>query len=224
MQPLAQQPLFLLQQPINVINPFPKSRMCEVHPSIHLIRPYLRRIVLVQLYQRLLEFPPIAKSYSVFIALKLEGSLHDEGDEVEDGDDGRVKFIEERSAHENLLQMTNTLMRKVLPIFEGSRSSGTRLRCSRRNCTDKKERCFGSVCRKMYQVEKEGLQRVVVVPVTHLMAYNASDLLDVQLPQQGLVYPYEMLVANAVVFSPMVIEIATSLDAYLVGREIGLEG
>lgn len=80
------------------------------------------------------------------------------------------------------------------------------------------------MCRKRYQVEKEGLQRVVVVPVTHLMAHNASDFFDVQLPQQGLVYPYEMLVANAVVFRPMVIEIATSLDAYLVGGEIGLEG
>lgn len=179
MQPLAQQSLFLLHQPINIINPLPKSRMREVHPSIHLVRPYLRRIVLVQLYQRLLEFPPVAESYRVLIALKLEGSLHDQCDEVEDGDDGRVEFIEERSAHENLLQMTNTLMRKGLPIFGGSRSSGTRPRCSRRNCTGKTERCFGSACRERYQVEQEGLQRVVVVPVTHLVAHNASDLLDV---------------------------------------------
>ena len=158
MQPLAQLLLFLLHQPVDIINPLPKRRMREIDPSIHLIRAYLGRIILVQLDQRLLKLPPISYPHSVLIALKLEGALHDERDEVEDGDDGRVEFIEERSAHENLLQMTNTLMRKGLPIFEGSRSSGTRLRCSRRNCRGKTGRCFGSASRGSYQVKQEGLQ------------------------------------------------------------------
>lgn len=75
-----------------------------------------------------------------------------------------------------------------------------------------------------YQVEQEGLQRVVVVPVAHLVAHHASDLLDVQLPQQRLVDAYEVLVSDAVVLGPMVVEIATSLDTYLICGKIGLEG
>lgn len=90
MQPLAQLLLFLLHQPINIIDPLPQRRVREIDPSIHLIRAYLGRIVLVQLDQRLLQLPPVSYPHSVLIALKLKGALHDQRDEVEDGDDGRV--------------------------------------------------------------------------------------------------------------------------------------
>ena len=224
MQPLAELLLFLLHQLVDIVNPLPEGRMREVHPRVHLIRPYLWRVVLVKLDQRLLELPPIAQPHRVLIALELEGALHDEGDEVEDGDDGRVQFIEERSAHENLLQMTNTLMRNVLPICGGSRSSGTRLSCSRRRCRGRTARCSGSSSRQKYQVEQERLQTVVVVPMPHLVAHHAADFLDVQLAEQRLVDADEVLVADAVVLGPVVVEVAAALDADLVGGEVGLEG
>lgn len=224
MQPLAELLLFLLHQLVDIVNPLPEGRMREVHPRVHLIRPYLWRVVLVKLDQRLLELPPIAQPHRVLIALELEGALHDERDEVEDGDDGRVQFIEERSAHENLLQMTNTLMRNVLPICGGSRSSGTRLSCSRRRCRGRTARCSGSSSRQKYQVEQERLQTVVVVPMPHLVAHHAADFLDVQLAEQRLVDADEVLVADAVVLGPVVVEVAAALDADLVGGEVGLEG
>ena len=65
---------------------------------------------------------------------------------------------------------------------------------------------------------------MVVVPVAHLVAHHAPYLLDVQLPQEGLVDADEMLVADAVVLGPVVIEIVTPLYAYLIGGKVGLEG
>lgn len=55
------------------------------------------------------------------------------------------------------------------------------------------------------------------------MAHHASDFLDVQLPQQRLVDADEVLVANAVVLGPVVVETAAPLDAYLIGGKVGLE-
>lgn len=64
---------------------------------------------------------------------------------------------------------------------------------------------------------------MIVVPMSHLVAYDSAYLLDVQLAKQRFIDANEMLIANAVILSPMVIEMPTSLDPDLLGGKVGLE-
>jgi hypothetical protein len=78
--------------------------MREVYPSKDKIRSDLGGAVLVELYEGKLELVAVAEAHCILVALELKGALHNQGDQIEDGDNWSMKFIEESCPHEDLLQ------------------------------------------------------------------------------------------------------------------------